>query len=355
MADSGKTRTVTEPQPAVEFYREPLGRSWLIGLLVIPLLIAGIGYIMAQRTQSANAPALAPTSSMSTTSFAPRFALAALSITYNGNDIVIVGDFPDDSAKFALLRSLSGAVKENGRVIDKTHINPEAKALDFTNAEPVFTASAPIPDFSFTVNNDTVILAGTAATPDQKTGVEKAATEAWRGVNVVNNIQVKGGPASPPATASPAPPPATPSPAPPPATPSPAPPPAPSAPPPGPGACKDLQAAINAATGGPIYFGNDGVTLTPAAAQALSQVSDKLKACPDARVTVNGYTDNSGPDSVNVPLSTQRATIVAEFLVAHGVARDHVVAKGLGPANPIAPNDTNEGRAKNRRAEIVVG
>jgi peptidoglycan-binding protein ArfA len=116
-----------------------------------------------------------------------------------------------------------------------------------------------------------------------------------------------------------------------------------------------LQAAINAATGGPIYFGNDGVSLTPAAEQALTQVSDKLKACPDARVTVNGYTDNSGPDNVNVPLSAQRATTVVQFLVAHGVASDHVVAKGLGPANPIAPNDTNEGRAKNRRAEIVVG
>jgi peptidoglycan-binding protein ArfA len=265
---------------------------------------------------------------------------------------VVVGDFPDDSAKYALLRALSGAVKENGRVIDHTKINPEAKALDFTNAEAVFTASAPIPDFSFTVDNDTVILAGTAATPDQKNGVDKAAKDAWHGVNVVDNIVVTGGPAPPAASPSPAP--ATPSPAPPPpATPQASPPPPP--PPPGPGACKDLQAAINAATGGPIYFGNDGVSLTPADEQMLTQVTGKLKACPDARVTVNGYTDNSGPDSVNVPLSTQRATTVAQFLVAHGVPSDRVVAKGLGPANPVAPNDTNEGRAKNRRAEIVVG
>ena len=101
-------------------------------------------------------------------------------------------------------------------------------------------------------------------------------------------------------------------------------------------------------------FGNDGVSLTPDDTQILIQVADKLKACPDARVTINGYTDNAGAEGINIPLSAQRATAVAEFLIANGVARDHVAAKGLGSANPIASNDTPEGRAKNRRAEIVV-
>ena len=346
MPASGKTPADTESRPAAEYYREPIGRSWLIGLLVIPLLIAGIGYIMAQRSESANAPALAPSSSTSTTSFAPRLALSALSITRNDNIIIVEGDFPDESSKMSMMRALSGVVTADINVADHTHINPQAKVLSFENAEPVFKASAPITDFSVKINNDTVTLAGTAAAPEQKTGVEKAATEAWRGVNVVDNIEVKGGPPSP--SASPA---ATPSPAPP---PPPPPSPAPPSAPPGPGACNDLQAAINAATGGPIYFGSDGVSLTPPAEQALTQVADKLKACPNARVTINGYTDNSGNDSVNGPLSTQRAATVAEFLVAHGVARDHIVARGLASANPIAPNDTNEGRAKNRRAEIVV-
>ena len=61
--------------------------------------------------------------------------------------------------------------------------------------------------------------------------------------------------------------------------------------------CTDLQSAINAMTGGPITFGNDGVSLTPADQQFLTQVADKLKACPNAHVTINGYTDNSGTDA----------------------------------------------------------
>lgn len=120
--------------------------------------------------------------------------------------------------------------------------------------------------------------------------------------------------------------------------------------------CSDPQGAINAITsGGTIVFGNDGVTLTPENSQILTQVADKLKACPSARVTLNGYTDNSGTEGINIPLSAQRAGVVADFLVSHGVATDHITTKGLGSTNPVASNDTAEGRAKNRRVEIVVG
>ena len=94
--------------------------------------------------------------------------------------------------------------------------------------------------------------------------------------------------------------------------------------------------------------------MTPADQQILTQVADKLKACPNAHATINGYTDNSGTEAINVPLSTQRAQTVADFLVAHGVAGDQLVVKGLGSVNPVAGNDTADGRAKNRRVEIVV-
>jgi peptidoglycan-binding protein ArfA len=319
---------------APRFYRQPLGRSWLIGLLVIPLLIAGIGSIMVHRSQSADGPAAG-----TSTSAVPRLNLAQLSITRNANSITVSGDFPDDTSKGALMKAIKGGLTPDVNIVDQVHINPSAKALDFANAGPVFTASAPIPDFNLTVNVDTVILLGTAASFDQRTAIEKAAAAAWPGVNVVDRIEIKGPGGS-------APPPATPT--------SSVAPPAPPPPPPGPGGCNDLQSAINAMTSGPIYFGNDGVSLTPADTQSLTQVADKLKACSNAHVTINGYTDNSGSDSVNVPLSTQRAAAVADFLVSHGVAADHVVAKGLGSANPIGPNDTPDGRAKNRRAEIVV-
>jgi peptidoglycan-binding protein ArfA len=352
-AGSGTAPATMDAPQAPRFYRQPLGRSWLIGLLVIPLLIAGIGSIMVHRTES-DAGQLAASS----TSSAPKLNLAQLSIVRNANSITVSGDFPDDTSKDAMMKAIKGGMAPDVNIVDQVHINPSAKSLDFANAGPVFTAGAPIPDFNLSVNVDTVILLGTAASSDQRTAVEKAAAAAWPGVNVVDRIEIKGPgasgppppappPASPPSSSSAAPPPP-----PPPPPPSAAPPPPP--PPPAPGACNDLQAAINAMTSGPIYFGNDGVSLTPADTQSLTQVADKLKACPNAHVTINGYTDNSGSDSVNVPLSTQRAAAVGDFLTSHGVAADHVVTKGLGSANPIAPNDAPDGRAKNRRAEIVV-
>ena len=86
----------------------------------------------------------------------------------------------------------------------------------------------------------------------------------------------------------------------------------------------------------------------------LTQVVNRLKACPDSRVAVNGFTDNTGNDGINIPLSGNRAKSVADFLVAQGVAGDHVTSQGMGSANPIASNDTPDGRAQNRRVEITV-
>jgi peptidoglycan-binding protein ArfA len=260
--------------------------------------------------------------------------LAPLSITRNGNNITISGDFPDDSAKAALMKALNGSLAPGVNIIDQTHINPNVDALDFSNAGPLFKDSASIADFSLTVNGDTITLAGTAGSQDQKNTLEQEAMHTWSGLNVVDKLVVNG----------PVPPPAPPVP--------PGQPPAPAAPAAGP--CADLQSAINAVAGGPITFGNDGFSLTPADEQILSQVADKFKACPNAHVTLNGYADNSGTEGINIPLSSQRAQTVADFLVAHGVASAQLVVKGLGSVNPVAPNDTAEGRAKNRRVEIVV-
>jgi peptidoglycan-binding protein ArfA len=105
---------------------------------------------------------------------------------------------------------------------------------------------------------------------------------------------------------------------------------------------------------GPITFASNGSGLTPAAEQTLNQVADRLKACPGANVTVNGYTDNIGNDAINNQLSTSRADAVVDYLIARGVTRDHLTAKGLGSADPVADNGSPEGQAMNRRVEIVV-
>jgi peptidoglycan-binding protein ArfA len=266
-------------------------------------------------------PSLAP----SNRSGAPQLSLAPLSISRNGNNITLSGDFPDDSAKAALMKSLKGALGPGVNIIDHIKINPNVDALGFANAGPIFKDSASITDFNLTVNLDTVTLAGTVASADQKNTIDQAAAHTWSNLNIVDRLVVNG----------PAPPPAPPG-------------------PPAPDPCANLQAAINAVTGGPVTFANDGFSLTPADDQILTQVADKLKACPNAHATLNGYTDNSGTEGINIPLTSQRANTVADFLVAHGVARDHLVVKGLGSINPVASNDTPDGRAKNRRVEIVV-
>ncbi|MGO9155000.1 channel-forming protein ArfA/OmpATb [Mycobacterium sp.] len=299
------------------------GLAWLIGLVVIPLLIAAIGYGAYDHPRSGAGPGgAAPSATPSNKPGAPKLSLAPLSISRNGKNITLSGDFPDDSAKAALMKSLKGALGPGVNVIDQIKIDPSVDALDFSNAGPIFTDSASITDFNLTVNVDTVTLAGTAASTDQKNTIDQAATHTWSNLNVVDHLVVNG-PVPPPG-------------------------------PPAPGPCDNLQAAIDAVTGGPVTFAADGFSLTRADDQILSQVADKLKACPNAHTTINGYTDNTGTEGINIPLSSQRGNTVADFLVAHGVARDHLVVRGLGSINPVASNDTPDGRAKNRRVEIVV-
>ncbi|OBK53506.1 OmpA family protein [Mycobacterium sp. 1081908.1] len=310
----------TDSAPAPGIHRPAAGLPWLIAVAVIPLLIAAIGYGAFDQPRPARVPVAAPATSSATG--APKLSLAPLSITRKGNDFTLVGDFPDDSAKADLLKALGGSLPPGGNVIDQIHINPNIDALDFSKAAPIFKAGASIPDFSLVVNGDTITLAGTAGSQDQKNAVSQEAARTWSTLNVVDKLVVNG-PVLPP-------------------------------PPPGAGQCADLQSAINAVTGGPITFANDGFSLTPVDNQILIQVSGRLKACPAAHATISGFSDNSGVEAINVALSSQRAQRVADFLVANGVAGTMLVIKGLGSVNPVASNDTVEGRAKNRRVEIVV-
>ncbi|MDT5348207.1 MAG: peptidoglycan-binding protein ArfA [Mycobacterium sp.] len=100
-------------------------------------------------------------------------SLAPLSISRNGNNITLSGDFPDDSAKAALMNSLKGALPPGVNVVDQIHINPSVDALDFANAGPVFQASEAITDFDLSVNGDTVTLSGTASSADQQNAVRR--------------------------------------------------------------------------------------------------------------------------------------------------------------------------------------
>ena len=110
---------------------------------------------------------------------APKLSLAPLSISRSGNNITLSGSLPDDSAKAALIKSLKDALGPGVNVVDQIKIDPSVNALDFSKAGPLFTDSASITDFNLTVNVDTVTLAGTAASTDQKNSIAQAATHIW--------------------------------------------------------------------------------------------------------------------------------------------------------------------------------
>jgi OOP family OmpA-OmpF porin len=79
-----------------------------------------------------------------------------------------------------------------------------------------------------------------------------------------------------------------------------------------------------------------------------------MKNESSAAFVVQGYTDSRGSDALNQDLSQRRAEAVRAYLVRRGVPSDRITAQGMGASNPIADNDTAEGRADNRRVELVV-
>jgi outer membrane protein OmpA-like peptidoglycan-associated protein len=105
---------------------------------------------------------------------------------------------------------------------------------------------------------------------------------------------------------------------------------------------------------GSVLFASGKSTLLSSAQDKLSQVADALKDQEDHKITVEGYTDSRGSDESNQLLSQQRADSVRDYLVTRGVPGDQIEARGFGPSRPVASNKTAEGRADNRRVEIVV-
>jgi outer membrane protein OmpA-like peptidoglycan-associated protein len=86
----------------------------------------------------------------------------------------------------------------------------------------------------------------------------------------------------------------------------------------------------------------------------LDSIATFLRKELKADVNVSGHTDNTGKEDYNLTLSSQRAEVVAEFLLDRGVDPERVNFMGMGSSQPVLPNDTPEGRRKNRRVEILI-
>ncbi|MDE2128594.1 MAG: OmpA family protein [Betaproteobacteria bacterium] len=86
----------------------------------------------------------------------------------------------------------------------------------------------------------------------------------------------------------------------------------------------------------------------------LNQLASGLVQNPTESVQILGYTDSTGSDAINYPLSENRALSVKNYLVSRGVQPQRIATQGMGPQNPVASNNTAQGRAMNRRVEIFV-
>lgn len=314
MTGSGDARvsaTATEWRTESRYYRRSPGWGWLLGLLLIPLLFGWLGWGALKPKVNVTAPSInvtAPNVSLPSLNFSP------LSILRNGKDFTLSGLLPDLGVKEKLLGLLKAALGPGVNLIDKIDIAGGATAPDFGGLTALLKAAVDVPNFHFTVNGGKLTLTGTAPTEEVKAAIEAAAKAGWPNVEVINDMIVKGGTVS----------------------------------------CDNLQSIIDSDLASPLKFQTDSDKLSADGQAELAPVIAAIKGCPGVKLTVIGHTDNTGTDAINNPLSENRAKSVAAYLVAQGVPADSLSSKGAGSSDPVAGNDTEAGRAENRRTEIKV-
>jgi outer membrane protein OmpA-like peptidoglycan-associated protein len=103
-----------------------------------------------------------------------------------------------------------------------------------------------------------------------------------------------------------------------------------------------------------VYFDTGKATIKPVSFAVLNEVAAVLEAYPTMTVMVEGHTDSTGPDSLNLRLSQARAESVRTYLTAQGIASERLTAIGFGEEKPIAPNASADGREQNRRVEFTI-
>ncbi len=105
---------------------------------------------------------------------------------------------------------------------------------------------------------------------------------------------------------------------------------------------------------GNVLFESGKSALKPLAQQKIALVAEQIRTQSDSIVTIEGHTDDRGSESSNQALSQRRAESVRNFLMSKGIPGNQIKAIGLGESRPVASNESPEGRANNRRVEIIV-
>ena len=103
-----------------------------------------------------------------------------------------------------------------------------------------------------------------------------------------------------------------------------------------------------------VNFAFNSSELSSSAKTNLDKLAKVLVNNPDTNINIYGHTDNKGTDAYNMTLSEKRANSVVNYLASHGVKRNRMFAKGMGESDPVATNETEAGRAENRRVEFAI-
>ena len=103
-----------------------------------------------------------------------------------------------------------------------------------------------------------------------------------------------------------------------------------------------------------VYFESADADITSASKKVLNTIVKMFKKESKYRLNIEGHTDSEGDDKLNNVLSKKRASIVKDYLVKNGISKDRLVTSGFGEQKPIADNNTEQGKAKNRRVELYI-
>ncbi|MCF8243410.1 MAG: OmpA family protein [Melioribacteraceae bacterium] len=119
-------------------------------------------------------------------------------------------------------------------------------------------------------------------------------------------------------------------------------------------AAKEEERGLVITLSGSVLFASNESVLMPAAQNKLNEVADALLATKERKLTIEGHTDSQGSSSHNMDLAQKRADAVRSYIVSRGYPSNMIFAQGIGEGRPIADNNSAEGRANNRRVEIII-
>lgn len=306
------------------YHRTLIGAPWIAGLLVVPALLAALSGVgrpgaapAGQATPTASTPsAAAPAQpSMGASAGSPIFE-----VIRDGKTVTLSGQVPDAATRTSLVDAVkkafgTGVTLSTGKLVVKDGVPaPEAGSLD-----ALATALAGVGGVLLDAQGGQVFVSGVAATEQAKTALLDAVKAAYPTAAVGSSGLLVGDAAKAPES------------------------------------CDAASAYVQLVTTQTrIQFSTSGTALTADSLAAVKKVADAAAKCPDVKLLVSGNTDNKGSEATNQKLSEQRAAAVKAVLVKDGVADAAITTEGLAASKPIASNDTDAGRALNRRVDITV-